>query len=162
MRLGFHVLRLFDFQKVADGIRTEKLLSGIVDAANVKSAVSRVTTIKNAQTTLSLYDALGSKDSDNKTEEIIDQTGEYDAIRFRILDLKAEYSRFFYVWGNARFVCDTDLTLPEGIHCCEYKNGTEHLFALRSDAAETLTFDILGRSVTLAPQDVTCVVCDMA
>lgn len=42
------------------------------------------------------------------------------------------------------------------------KNGTEHLFALRSDAAETLTFDILGKSVTLAPQDVTCVVCDMA
>ncbi|MEI3059086.1 MAG: hypothetical protein V8T53_12070 [Eubacteriales bacterium] len=59
-------------------------------------------------------------------------------------------------------MCDTDLTLPEGIHCCEYKNGDEHLFALRSDAAETLTFDILGRSVTLAPQDVACEVFDFS
>lgn len=95
------------YQKVADGIRTEKLLSGIVDTANVKSAVSRVTTIKNAQTTLSLYDALGSKDSDNKTEEIIDQTGEYDAIRFRILDLKAENSDIYGWIRITGMVADT-------------------------------------------------------
>ena len=87
---------------------------------------------------------------------------EYGEHLKKLLDLKAEHSRFFYDWGRARFVCDTDLTPPEGIHCCEYKNGDEHLFALRSDAAETLTFDILGRSVTLAPQDVACEVFDFS
>lgn len=87
---------------------------------------------------------------------------EYGEHLKKLLDLKAEHSRFFYDWDRARFVCDTDLTLPEGIHCCEYKNGDEHLFAMRSDAAETLTFDILGRSVTLAPQDVACEVFDFS
>ncbi len=76
------------YQKVADGIRTEKLLSGIVENANVKSAVSRVTTMKSAQTTLSLFEALGSNET-AVTPEIVDPTGEYDSIRFQLLNLKS-------------------------------------------------------------------------
>jgi len=83
------------YQKVSDGIRTEKLLSHIVDTANVKSAVSRITTIKSAQTSLTLYDALGSKDTDQSEIGTIDVAGEYDPIRFRILDLKAQNSDIY-------------------------------------------------------------------
>lgn len=84
------------YQKVADGIRTEKLLAGIVENANVKSDVSRITTMKGAQPSLSLYDALGSTDAP-ETPEIVDPTGEYDSIRFQLLNLK-EINKDIYGW----------------------------------------------------------------
>ena len=85
---------------------------------------------------------------------------EYGEHLKKLLDLKEKYRRFFYDWENGRFVCDTALDLPEGIFCCEYKNGDERMFALRSAADETLTFEVCGRSVILAPQDVACVTVD--
>ena len=85
---------------------------------------------------------------------------EYGEHLKKLLELKEKYRRFFYDWENGRFVCDTALDLPEGIFCCEYKNGDERMFALRSAADETLTFEVCGRSVTLAPQDVACVTVD--
>lgn len=95
------------YQKVSDGIRTENLLSHIVDTANVKSAVSRITTIKSAQTSLTLYDALGSKDTNQGDNGPVDVTGEYDSIRFRILDLKAQNSDIYGWIRITGMVADT-------------------------------------------------------
>lgn len=95
------------YQKVSDGIRTEQLLSGIVDTTKVKSAVSRITTIKSAQTSLTLYDALGSEDASQGNNGQVDITGEYDSIRFRILDLKAQNSDIYGWIRITGMVADT-------------------------------------------------------
>ena len=76
-------------QKIIDDMKSSALLSGIVDSANAKSEITRITTIKNAKTTLSLYDRLGT-DEGGGSIETVDESGEYDAIRFKIIDLKAE------------------------------------------------------------------------
>ncbi len=75
-------------KKLVDDYRAEQLLAGIVDLANTKSEVTKATASKNVSTTLTLFDALGEQKGETPGD-IIDEYGEYDAIRYRLLDLKA-------------------------------------------------------------------------
>lgn len=82
---------------------------------------------------------------------------EYGEHLAKLLALKQKHHDFFY--GDGRYVCEHDITLPDGIFAAEYTDSKGgHMFALRSEAKETVTFDVMGRSVTLAPHDVDCVV----
>lgn len=83
---------------------------------------------------------------------------EYGAHLAHLLAIKDEYSRFFYNWGGARFVCDTDLSAPEDIRYCEYKtNEGERLFVFRNNGDEDLSFDVLGTPVTVCAHDVAAI-----
>ena len=82
---------------------------------------------------------------------------EYAEYVKKLLDLKKEYARFFYD-RDARYVCDTDLDLPNGISYTEYVNGNERLFALRNAKEEPITVTIAGQSVTVEPCGVACIV----
>ncbi|MBQ7866548.1 MAG: hypothetical protein IJ354_00150 [Clostridia bacterium] len=75
----------------------------------------------------------------------------------KLLSLKQEYARFFYS-REARYVCQTDLTLPAGVFYTEYICGDERMFALRTELEESITLDVLGKTVTLEPRGVACVV----
>jgi len=75
----------------------------------------------------------------------------------KLLSLKQEFARFFYS-REARYVCQTDLSLPEGVFYTEYVCGDERMFALRTELDKSITLDVLGNTVTLEPRGVACVV----
>ena len=81
---------------------------------------------------------------------------EYGAHLKKLLDLKREYAEFFYY---GKFVCDTDLSLPAGVRCCEYLNagGTGRMFALWNSGKEDASLEICGREVSLGAGCVTCI-----
>ena len=83
---------------------------------------------------------------------------EYGEHLEKILKLKEEYSRFFYD-REAKYVCETELSLPAEIKYCEYVNGDERMFALRNDAETPVTFTLLGKEMTLEGYGIECVVC---
>ena len=77
----------------------------------------------------------------------------YAAHLKKLLDLKKEYSEFFY---GGKFVCETDLSLPEGVKYCEYEAGGKRMFALWNNSKEEKSFDVIGRTVTLPAGEVAC------
>jgi len=81
---------------------------------------------------------------------------EYGEHLEKIFRLKEEYSRFFYD-RNARYVCQTELDLPEEIKYCEYVNGSERMFALRNDSSKEVEFDILSKHIILEANGIACV-----
>ncbi len=84
-------------KKVQDDRRSQQFLAGIIDSVNAESAVSRSDKIAGSNAMLCLSDLVG-KDSDSSNDsEITDQAGKYDAIRFKLLELKAK-NRDIYGW----------------------------------------------------------------
>lgn len=81
---------------------------------------------------------------------------EYGEHLEKIMKLKEEYSRFFYDRA-ARYVCDTELSLPSEIKYCEYVNGDERMFALRNDSEQAVTFTLFDKEITLEGYGITCV-----
>ncbi len=75
----------------------------------------------------------------------------------KIMDKKTEYSRFFYN-REAKYVCDTELTLPAGVFYTEYTLGDERMFALRSENTVPTEVTICGKTVTLEPFGIDCFV----
>ena len=74
----------------------------------------------------------------------------------RLIKLKEEYHRFFYE-REAKYVCETDLSLPAGIRYAEYRYGDERMFAFSNETKADVTLDVLGKSVTVKALDVACI-----
>ncbi len=74
-----------------------------------------------------------------------------------IMDKKAEYERFFYN-RETKYVCDTELSLPAGVLYAEYTLGNERMFALGSCNSTPTEVTVCGKTVTIEPYGVDCVV----
>ena len=72
-----------------------------------------------------------------------------------LIALKEKYKEFFY---HGTFVCDTELSLPDGVWYSEYKANGKRMFALWNKTSEDLTFDVLGHTVTVGAMNVDCVI----
>ena len=73
-----------------------------------------------------------------------------------ILDLKAKHARFFYN-RETKYVCETELSLPEGVGCCEYKLGDDRMFALCNYTENEVTVTVLNKTVALTPCGIACI-----
>lgn len=83
-------------KKIIDDMRTDSLLSGIVDSVDVKSEVARSALTKYSPSTLTLFDRLGTDGIASDFDEI-DETGEYDTIRYKLQELKSD-NNDIYGW----------------------------------------------------------------
>ncbi len=84
-------------KSVHDDRKSEQFLAGIIDSVNAESAVSRSDKIAGSTAMLCLSDLIGKGDDASNNNEITDQAGKYDALRFRILELKAK-NKDIYGW----------------------------------------------------------------
>ncbi len=79
----------------------------------------------------------------------------YAAYLKELLDMKEQYKKYFY---HGKFVCNTDLSLPDCVTCNEYEaQDGGRMFALWNRAGEPITVSVLGKSVTLGANSVDCV-----
>ena len=74
----------------------------------------------------------------------------------QILDLKEKHARFFYN-RETKYVCETELNLPDSVGCCEYRLGDDRMFALCNYTEKEVTVKVLGTDITLAPCGIACV-----
>ncbi len=73
----------------------------------------------------------------------------------KLLALKEQYHDFFY---HGRFVCNTDLELPEGVIYTEYEANGKTMFALCNQNDFNVTVTVGDKTVALEPNSVDCVV----
>ena len=55
----------------------------------------------------------------------------------KLIDLKEKYRRFFY---EGTFVSEQDFSLPDGVRCTQYRNGSELMTAFLNNNSEAVTF----------------------
>jgi len=80
---------------------------------------------------------------------------EYTNYIKKLIDLKEIYKRFFY---EGKYVVDTQLSLPKGVHMCEYVHGNERLFAFWNMNEAPCSVSVSGNDVLLNADDVACYV----
>jgi len=80
---------------------------------------------------------------------------EYEEYLGRLIALREKYHEFFY---HGTFVCNTDLTLPEGVMYTEYEADGKRMFAFWNKNAETVEITVMGKDLVLAPESVDCLV----
>ncbi len=73
----------------------------------------------------------------------------------KLTALREKYHEFFY---HGKFVCNTDLSLPDGVHYAEYEADGKRMFALWNGDEAAHTLEIFDQKITLAPQEVGCVI----
>ncbi|MEG1743288.1 MAG: class B sortase, partial [Clostridia bacterium] len=83
-------------QRIIDSINARAAMDDIVNSVEKKSEVERALMNKKSSSTLNLFAALGTDDTNGGFDEI-DQTGEYDAIRYKLQELKAQ-NNDIYGW----------------------------------------------------------------
>jgi len=74
----------------------------------------------------------------------------------KLIDLREQYHRFFYDRA-AKYVCETDLTLSDGVIYAEYRYGDERMFAFSNETNTDVEFDVLGKTVKVGARDVACI-----
>lgn len=71
-----------------------------------------------------------------------------------LLAIKEKYRRFFYE-GN--YICEDRPDIPACVKHGEFVNGSDRMYALWNDSYGTVTFTLLGKEITMKPQELTCV-----
>lgn len=87
----------------------------------------------------------------------IEQIPEYAQHVGKLLTLKKQYAEFLYD-RQAKFVCDDELSLPDGGIYAEYKNGGKKNVRLSNRTEKDVTINVFGNTVTVTAKDVACTV----
>ena len=85
----------------------------------------------------------------------VKQVPKYASYLEELLALKEKYHKYFY---HGKFVCNTDLDLPDCVTCNEYesKDGGR-MFAIWNRSESPITLSICGKSVSIDANRVNCV-----
>ena len=68
----------------------------------------------------------------------------------KLLALKEKYHRFFY---GGSYVYDRPATLPDCVKSGCFTSGADKIYTLWNDSQSAQTFELCGKTVTLAPQE---------
>ncbi len=74
----------------------------------------------------------------------------------KIMKLKEQYAEFFYFGG--KYVCDTELSLPQGVKYCEYVHAEKRMFALWNDSKAPVSFELFGKTIEMDIDGIDCIV----